>query len=77
MAPSCTSAASSTGVCDGAVLLTDSLVEDGDDAELHANRRDVVFMVLEMAPRCSPAALSKMEMTSVCTPAVTLPSPRG
>ena len=55
------------------MLLTGSLAEDGDDAELYAGHRDVVFTVLEMAPCCSPAAPpTKMEIMPNCTPAALL-----
>ena len=60
------------------MLLAGRPAKDGN----HADRRDVVFIVLEMTPcsspaalsemlqRCSPAALPKMEMTLGCMPAV-------
>ena len=36
---------------------------DEDDAGLHAGCPDGVFLALEMAPRCLPAAPPKLEMT--------------
>ncbi|KAM3021560.1 hypothetical protein ACUV84_041551 [Puccinellia chinampoensis] len=45
---------------------------DGEDAELHVGYHDIVFVELEMAPCCSPAAPLKMETMPGCTLA-TLP----